>query len=143
MANIQVEQLYERMQREFATMGASLPRFESDFLDATNDATAHISQEANLETAIPRIDSLEAEISLSDAYMRVLARGIAMYLMLAGKRPAKKAEEAIKTQERLFLAGINTIRQDLLHAQVVLANAAEDNFDGPFGLSRNYEPTYR
>jgi hypothetical protein len=142
MANIQAEELYERMEREFATMGSGGPRFEDDFIASVNDATQRISNLANLSTRISRIDQTSDEIELSDAYMHVLVDGVAERLHIAGRRPSKGAEKLIKMRHDLFIEGCDEIRQDLLNDAVQDAIDADEHFDGPVGLSKNIDPTY-
>lgn len=142
MANISTQELYERLKREFSAMGSGSPRFEEDFLAATNDATQRISNLADLSTRITRIASIEGTITLSDYYMHVLVDGVAERLLIAGRRPPKGADDMVKMRHDAFMEGIDEIRQTKLNEAVQDAIDKEEEFDGPVGLSKNYDPTY-
>ena len=123
-------------------MGSGSPRFEEDYLAAVNDTGQRISNLADLSTRIARIDSIEDTITLSDYYMHIMADGVAERLLIAGRRPAKGAEEMAKARHDAFMEGIDEIRQTKLNEAVQDAIDADEDFSGPVGLSGDRDPTY-
>jgi len=111
MANIRLTGVFSQKSREFSTQGSGLERFEQDFVDAVNYACKRISLEANLETAISEVTSIQDTLGLDDAYTHILSDGITLYLMDFGQRPAKGAEANRTAIENRFVQGISLIYQ--------------------------------
>jgi len=115
MANILVRPLYEQKQREFGVAGASLTRFQDDFIAAVNRAVNEINRRADLETRLTRITSLEGSVALDEKYEDVLSTGVSLNLHLMGSRPSKGAEQLVPMLERRFIDGISDMYYDLFN----------------------------
>jgi len=111
MASILLTGLFSQKSREFSTQGSGLERFEQDFVDAVNYASKRISLEANLETSISEVTSIQDTLGLDSAYMHIISDGVTLYLMDFGQRPAKGAEANRTAIENRFVQGIALIYQ--------------------------------
>ncbi len=121
--------LHDQKQREFATQGASLTRFASDFIDSVNRACRRINRDADLETPIPAISSTSGTLALDLAYEDVLSACVTVELMNCGQRAAN---DKLRDYDRLKaeLPGlIDGIRRSLLEAE-----QAADPDDGVIGI---------
>lgn len=125
MADIVLRGVYEQKSREFKTQGAGLINFENDFLTATNRAINRINRDANLETEISAISGIEDTVTgLDEKYEDVLSDGISLYLLFAGQRPAKGAENQVGQLEARFVEGISSIFIKIIND---LSDADEDD----------------
>lgn len=115
MADIQLAGIYDSKKDEFGTMGAGISRFQTDFIDATNRSINRINRKADLSSRISRISKTEDSVTLDEKYEDVLSDGITLYLIHAGRRPAKNAETLVNIVQSRFLDGIDEIRQDIMN----------------------------
>ena len=134
MANLQLDALYDQKQREFATQNSGGTRFQSDFLDATNRSINVINRDADLATRISRIDSIEDSVALDAKYEDVLSDGITKHLLLMGRRPAKGAEQLVRSRAAMFEAGVSGIQTDIRNLAQAADTSDESDFIGLGGL---------
>ncbi|MFZ4397574.1 MAG: hypothetical protein ACOYOU_18340, partial [Kiritimatiellia bacterium] len=88
MANIELQGLYEMMQRRFNCVGSGLSRFNSDFIDAVNMARSDINMGADLTPRIPAIASATDTLALDSEYLGVLADIVTVKLVNLGQKTA-------------------------------------------------------
>jgi len=134
MANIQLQGVYQALQRRFSVEGAGLDRFESDFLDSVNYATRDINRRCDLSTRIDMIASITDTVALSDEYLDVLARVVAVNMMDFGQRPSAGEEAGMEADKQSLPVLIDSIRSDILNQAIAADTDDESDYVALGGL---------
>jgi hypothetical protein len=113
MANITISSIYDQISGTFKVGGTN--RFDRDFLNALNSATARVNREAALTTRISRVTSREGSIALSDDYWDVVVAGVTVEMVKLGNRPQADMEGFVQQAEDRFMALVHSLWTDLVN----------------------------
>lgn len=115
MPNIMLQDFSEQVARSFAS-SLNNTGFAGDLLTAINSSVNAINIKADTETAIERVEALDAELDLDVRYTNVLLMGVTYWLAVFGLRPRGSDPRALPSVGELraeFDAAINGYQADV------------------------------
>ena len=130
MANIILTTLFEQKKREFHTEGQGNDRFRADFLNAVNRAGRRINRDADLETRITAVNSVEGTVALDETYEDVLSDLITVNLIQMGQKVRSGSEDDYRQLVRQMPNKIDSIRQDIMNQAIDDDTDDESDFVG-------------
>lgn len=130
MADITVASIYDQISGTFKVGGTT--RFDRDFLNALNSATARINREAALSTRITRVSDRSGTIGLSDDYWDVVIAGVVVEMVKLGNRPQGDMEGFVMQAEERFTQACHSMWADSINQR--MAADPDDESDDIIGL---------